>query len=300
MKLWLVLLLCVFVTQYVFGQTTTAKYNALVEKADALFRQGMYKKAAHTYSAAFKANGWKGSQFARYNAARAWSMAGVPDSAFFSLDRLVSRLFYAADDTLENDKYLKPLQNDKRWQPFLARIRKNKLPTGWGRAGSKPYSYEMFVDSSAAKDGKNAASIKSIPDEEPTEGFGTLMQTIKADKFLGKRIRMSGYIKSKNVTEWSGFWLRVDNVDYTKALAFDNMRDGKTDRAVRGTSNWSKYDIVVDVPEEAASISFGALLFGPGQIWFDNLEFEIVDRDVPTTGHDDSEPVNLNFEKQKR
>jgi hypothetical protein len=61
---------------------------------------------------------------------------------------------------------------------------------------------------------------------------------------------------------------------------------------------------VVDVPRNASRISYGALLGETGQIWFDNITFEIVDQTVPTTGifkRNKStslpEPTNLDFEK---
>src|SRR3989337_3833030 len=82
------------------------------------------------------------------------------------------------------------------------------LPTGWFIAGSEPKSYDMGVDKGAGKDGKNAATIKSIAAD--IKGFGTLMQDFPPDNFLGKRIRMSGFVKTKDVTGWSGLWLRID------------------------------------------------------------------------------------------
>ena len=172
------------------------------------------------------------------------------------------------------------------------------LPTGWFNAGSKPKSYEMGIDKGAGKDGKNAATIKSI--EKKIDGFGTLMQECKPDKYLGKRVRMIGYIKSENVEGWAGFWLRVDQADSRQALSFDNMES----RAVKGTTGWTKYEIVLDVPTKTSMLAYGALLSGTGQIWFDNLTFEIVDNSVKTTNSMnggntkiESEPTNLDFEK---
>src|SRR5688572_22511177 len=69
------------------------------------------------------------------------------------------------------------------------------LPTGWFNAGSKPKSYEMSIDKGAGQDGKNAATIKSI--DKMIDGFGTLMQQCKPDKYLGKRVRMTGLVKSE-------------------------------------------------------------------------------------------------------
>src|SRR5436190_13987714 len=53
------------------------------------------------------------------------------------------------------------------------------LPKGWFHAGSHPKDYEMSVDQAVAHSGKASASLKSIVSE--TSGFGTLMQTFKAD-----------------------------------------------------------------------------------------------------------------------
>lgn len=175
------------------------------------------------------------------------------------------------------------------------------LPTGWFPAGSEPKSYDMGVDNGAGQDGKNTATIKS--NKSKIKGFGTLMQNCLPNKYWGKRVRMSGYMKTADVAEWAGFWLRVDEAGSKKFLAFDNMHDGKTERSVKGTTEWTKYDIVLNVPRNASNLAYGALLCGTGQIWFDNLSFEEVDDTVPTTGiesgrsEDSPEPSNLDFEK---
>lgn len=171
-----------------------------------------------------------------------------------------------------------------------------ELPSEWYKAGSNPGSYEMGIDKSAGYNGKNAATIKSVKVE--IDGFGTLMQDFLAEKYKGKRIRMSGYMKSENVADWAGFWLRVDQENSNQPLSFDNMEG----RAVKGTTDWKKYEIVLDVPHKASSIAFGALLSGAGQIWFDDLKFEVVDNSVLVTGKistDAKEPLNLDFEKDK-
>ena len=81
------------------------------------------------------------------------------------------------------------------------------------------------------------------------------------------------------------------------------MHDGKENRSVKGTTDWKKYEIVLDVPFNSSNIAYGALLVGTGQIWFDNLNFEVVDNSIPTTGEGaeswtpNKEPTNLDFEK---
>lgn len=177
------------------------------------------------------------------------------------------------------------------------------MPFGWFAAGSDPKSYDMGTDAGAGQDGKNAATIKSIDKE--IKGFGTLMQNCLPGKYLGKRVKMTGYMKTADVQAWAGFWLRVDQKGSQQFLSFDNMYNGKSNRSITGTTSWTKYEIVLDVPAEASNIAYGALLNGTGQIWFDNLSFEIVDNSVPTTGSGPNdatkstlaEPTNLNFQK---
>jgi hypothetical protein len=156
-------------------------------------------------------------------------------------------------------------------------MKSNKLPDSWYRAGGKLTNYEMVVDNIGGQNGKTIFVIKS--NANTIDGFGTLMKNSTPGNYLGKRIRMTGSMKSKDVIDWAGFWLRVDGPEKNHSLSFDNMHD----RAVKGTTEWKTYDIVLDVFPSATNIAFGALLSGNGQIWFENPTFEIVGNDVPTT-----------------
>src|SRR5436305_8555519 len=78
----------------------------------------------------------------------------------------------------------------------------------WFKAGSALAKYTMGGDSIVQHNQENVMTINSI--DSAIQVFGTFMQVSKPDKYLGKRVRMTGYMKSKNVTTWAGFWLRVD------------------------------------------------------------------------------------------
>jgi hypothetical protein len=185
-------------------------------------------------------------------------------------------------------------------------------PAGWFKAGSHPDDYAMMTDRAEKRGGAASATIRCTADP-PAEGFGTLMQQCGAKSYRGKRLRVTGYARSKDVENWAGFWVRVDGLEKT-GLAFDNM----TARPIKGTTEWTKYAIVLDVPEDAAVIAFGVLLGGKGQVWIDDLKFEAVGQDVEATGLEvepedypaeakdkvreavealPKEPSNLDFEK---
>lgn len=154
------------------------------------------------------------------------------------------------------------------------------FPDGWMIAGSRHECYDIGTDRTNRFDSLVSGTIRSR--EEVSDGFATLMQICSPVKYLGKRVKMSGYLRSSRLKDWSGLWLRVD-VDST-FVAFDNMHDGTTDRSVKGDTDWRKYEIVVNVPENATMLAYGALLSGEGQIWFDRITFEEVDASVATTG----------------
>jgi hypothetical protein len=164
-------------------------------------------------------------------------------------------------------------------------------PTGWVLSGSNPDSYE--VGTQTIEDGGTVAYLRAL-EESPT-GFGTLMQTISADGHRGQRIRMSGSVRSENVSNWAGMWMRIDGSDEAP-LKFDNMRD----RPISGSRDWQRYEVVLDVPGESLVISFGILLFGGGELWLDKLQFEEVDESVAVTNERKplpTEPANLDFEQ---
>jgi hypothetical protein len=178
-----------------------------------------------------------------------------------------------------------------------------EAPKGWFAAGDNPNDYVMSLDRKVSHSGNSSASLKSIVSK--AHGFGTLMQTVKADPFRARRIRFSGYVRGNEVMDWAGLWLRVDGSNGGEMLAFDNMQD----RPIKGTTDWQKYEIVLDVPEQSQAIAFGLLLAGLGQVWMDDLTFEVVGNDVATTAKRPTTtrqrpterlpkaPTNLDFEQ---
>jgi transcriptional regulator with XRE-family HTH domain len=163
---------------------------------------------------------------------------------------------------------------------------------GWFLAGSNPNSYAIGLDKSVFKTGGSSALLEST--DKKIEGFGTLMQTCSADEYLGKRIKMTAYVKSDNVADWAGMWLRVDSKQTKTALSFDNMQD----RPIKGNKDWTICEIILDVPEESGTLNFGILLSGTGKVWFDDIRFEIVDKLKTKTTKENimnKKPSNLDF-----
>lgn len=178
---------------------------------------------------------------------------------------------------------------------FIIANNNPELPEGWYAAGSNPTEYEMGIDNSVFQNGRSGAFIKS-KNSQGNE-FGTLMQSISAENYLDKRLKLTGFIKSKDVEVMSGMWMRIDGAR-GEQLGFDNMYN----RMVKGTTDWKQYEIVLDVPADSKVINYGILLSGKGEVWIDNLKLEEVDKNVPVTSIEkesnlSKEPVNLDFEE---
>ncbi|PTR44755.1 RNA polymerase sigma factor (sigma-70 family) [Rhodococcus sp. OK611] len=169
--------------------------------------------------------------------------------------------------------------------PHPTRDRSTRM-NGWTIAGSHPADYS-FDKTTESVGGKAIARLRCTADSP--QGFGTAMQNIAADEYVGCRIRFAGSLRGGDVGGWAALWLRIDGPAGVEA--FDNMQD----RAVRGSTGWMSVEIVLDVVPQARGIAFGVLLSGAGAVDISGLTFEKVGTDVPTTGPTITEPVNLDF-----
>jgi len=134
----------------------------------------------------------------------------------------------------------------------------------WFAAGDNPKQYTMET-----KD--NVNMIKYTSSEAP-KGFGTYMNWRVPTEFLGKRLKMTGMIRTENVENWAGMWCRVDGEKEGETLDFDNMHD----RPIKGTTQWKKYEIITNVPKNAQGISYGVLVTGKGTAYFKDINFEVI------------------------
>ncbi len=106
------------------------------------------------------------------------------------------------------------------------------------------------------------------------------MQTTSADTYAGKRVRLSGWMKTQEANEGGGhLWLRIDGQERGQMLGFDNMDN----RPVKGTADWQEASIVLDVPKDARALAYGFFVQGGGKMWVNGQRIEEVGPDVPTT-----------------
>jgi C-terminal processing protease CtpA/Prc len=155
--------------------------------------------------------------------------------------------------------------------PQVAPAGATPLPDAFAVGGN---GYEGGHDPAVRHSGGSAIVLRAGPN---ASAYGIYKETIPLEPYLGKRVRVSGYLRSAGATS-GAFWLRVDGP--AGILAFDNMGD----RALSGTRDWTPFSIVLNVPPDARQIVGGLLLQGAGTLWADDLRIDVVDPRVPTTG----------------
>jgi hypothetical protein len=139
-----------------------------------------------------------------------------------------------------------------------------------------------------------AASVALVARPNAKQRPKTLLQAFLADEYRGRRIRLSAYVRSQDVKEWAGMWMRIDTDRHSPS--FDNMMD----RPIKGTADWAKHEIVLDVPEDAEVITLGLLIVGEGRIWIDDLTFEVIGTDIGTTKNFDPNVPEMPAELRTR
>ena len=153
-------------------------------------------------------------------------------------------------------------------------------PPGWYPSGQAFADYEFGVD-------EDVAAYVRAKLENPG-GFATLMTgPVSTWHYDGRRVRLSVSLRTEDVQKYAGVWLRIDRLGTgtpgqfppTTMVVLDNM----SDRPITGTRDWSRYQIVLDVPEDAWSMSYGLNLEGPGVVFAKDFDFDIVGPEVATT-----------------
>jgi len=148
---------------------------------------------------------------------------------------------------------------------------------GW-QPNTADHTYLVGIDHSDAYSGSASAHVVSRSASPPV--FGGIHQNVNAEQYRGKRVRFTGFLKTKGVKDWAGLWIRADDSN-GNVLEFDNMQT--SGRSIHGDTDWQKYSEVMDVPADARTLFFGAVLLGSGEYWFDAAQLEVVDQSVAVT-----------------
>lgn len=146
-----------------------------------------------------------------------------------------------------------------------------EVPAGWFLPEvSEAAGYSAVLAEANPKAGKRCAELSRKVAGMP-QGFGNLMQSFDAKDYRGQRVRLRAWVRA-NLTgdARAQLWLRVDRPG-GKPGFFDNMGDRPITKR-----EWTQYEIIGDVDEDAETINIGLMLIGNGVAGLDVVAFEAI------------------------
>ena len=161
------------------------------------------------------------------------------------------------------------------------RVPPGELPAGWQRSAPGGHApYQVLASTERPEGGKRCAVIAR---ERSPWAWGTaaLRQKVDAAPFRGKRVRLRAAVRAEvsGVGQEAHLYVRV-----ARSGASDWMGSpGDGTLAIAGTFDrpivdraWRTYDVEVDVPQEAGTLTVGAALSGNGKAFVDEVSLSAV------------------------
>ena len=135
--------------------------------------------------------------------------------------------------------------------------------------GTPPGAYTVTDTTGRITDPLGVSATLRARQGAPLEAgsFGALSGSLPADTLRGRRVRVSGEIRTRDAGGAS-LWLRMDGGG--RMLLLDNGAG----RAIRGTAGWTAFDVMLPVPKETERVIFGLLLNGGGEASVRRLRVE--------------------------
>jgi hypothetical protein len=147
-------------------------------------------------------------------------------------------------------------------------------PEGWisiQHAG--PPSYTFKLDPGVRHTGAQSLRIDNVGPEP----FGSIFQQFPAAPLRGRTVRLSAWLKTRDAAgsfTGGGAVLTLQAMQSGATLAHNHM----TQAPIKGTSDWSRHEIVLAIPAAADQVEVGAMLHGPGTLWLDDVELDVLPR----------------------
>ena len=143
---------------------------------------------------------------------------------------------------------------------------------------SDPTVYSEATDFNVTHNGHPAVCLTYTPNGTAPRGTHTRwahdFYGAGSDKYSGHTVRMSGWVKTENVSE------RIEPVIFPyagwyKLLARDSM---VRDYSLKGTRDWTQFSVTCVIPEDTEYLHTGFNFFGSGKVWIDtdSTKLEIV------------------------
>jgi erythromycin esterase len=148
-----------------------------------------------------------------------------------------------------------------------------EAPPGWSLPpGIAGVEWEAVTTRDDAYQGAQAVVIRRSPEAGYGETVGELQQWVDATPWRGQQVTLSAFVRVEPATPPGGayLWLQVMAQEpWWMPVAFENMAD----RPITAPE-WRRYEVSVDVPDNAGTINFGFAVVGEAAAWLDGVALE--------------------------
>jgi len=156
---------------------------------------------------------------------------------------------------------------------------KAEVPEGWIKwvsEKSPETAYEAGSDTKIYYSPPKSYYLKFI-DNSKTEiahSNASLYQDLRSDKYFGKRIKISAFLRGENLSDKARLFILISK---------DGKHLKRADGGIVVSSDWKHDSVVADI-EDGSTFMYGLSMSGKGQAWIDDINIEIVGKDVPEKG----------------
>jgi RNA polymerase sigma factor (sigma-70 family) len=149
--------------------------------------------------------------------------------------------------------------------------------SAWHQTMSSPGIYSEDLDFHNLHNGHHTVCLAYTPGDAAPRGawtwWGQKLRGPDYDKYIGHTMRMTGWIKTENVSGHLEPTIRPwdNNKNYGK----DSMT---RDNSLKGTRDWTKFTVTCAIPDDTQHIDTAFIFYGSGKVWIDtdSLKFDIV------------------------
>lgn len=157
---------------------------------------------------------------------------------------------------------------------FKVNLSAQILPKAWVKSGTSAGSFTMEIKPNEGINNSNALVIESIGKE--IYGSGAAIQTINVSNYLGKRVKLSAYIKTENVKDFASLIIcqqnQLDDIWNNNA---NNNDDKRTN--LKGNFDYKIIESYLNVNYISGNLVIGAMIKGEGKIWIDHFNLEVLE-----------------------
>jgi erythromycin esterase len=169
-------------------------------------------------------------------------------------------------------------EKDLKNQPWLESLNldfEKPAPGGWTLKGE---GFRVELDPKDAAGGKQSLGFnfeKEVP-EIRERSFGLASCSLPVQHLVGKRLRLSAALKTREVAGYFSLFLRAEAGEYPVAVS--RIPD---ENIPQNTTPWKRYSIEMDIPQEATALYFGAVIMGKGTAWADEFSLDVLPAQGP-------------------